>query len=111
MKGKSPGRAAEAAKGQSGKKPKTLRPLTATPEPTSMAGKAKAKAKDKRVEVRFSMPHSDYELIARLKETSKLNGQSVKKNELIRAGLRVLSAMPEGDLLAALAAVNPAKIR
>lgn len=57
----------------------------------------------------FSMPQSDFALIARLKETAKRNGQSFKKNELLRAGLRVLSAMPEGDLLATLAAVKSAK--
>lgn len=68
---------------------------------------AMVKTKKKTVVGRFSMPQSDFALIAQLKSTFKRNGRSVKKNELIRAGLRVLSALPEEELLSI--AMIPAK--
>ena len=109
MRVKTKSTAAKPANGRVSKKAKVLRPPAAAPAPTP--AKAKPEPKDKRVEGRFSMPKSDYALIAQLKAASKQNGHSVKKNEVIRAGLRALSAMPPDDLLRALAAINPAKVQ
>lgn len=67
------------------------------------------KTKPKRVRGSFSMPRSDYDLIASLKSNAIKQGRPVKKNELLRAGLRVLIALHEDDLRAALAAVQSDK--
>lgn len=103
--------ASKPAKARVGAKVKGLRPPAAAPAPMPAAAEAKPKPKDKRVEGRFSMPKSDYALIAQLKATSKQNGHGVKKNEVIRAGLRALCAMSHDDLLKALRAIKPAKDR
>jgi flagellar basal body-associated protein FliL len=44
----------------------------------------------------FTMPQSDYALIAALKE--KANGLHLKKSELLRAGLRLLSKLTAAQL-------------
>lgn len=44
----------------------------------------------------FTMPQSDYALIAALKE--KANGLHLKKSELLRAGLRLLSKLTVAQL-------------
>jgi hypothetical protein len=44
----------------------------------------------------FTMPQSDYALIATLKE--RVNGVHVKKSELLRAGLRLLSKLTAAQL-------------
>jgi hypothetical protein len=54
--------------------------------------------KRKRIHGSFSMPERDYALIAGLK--------AVKKNELLRAGLRALTAMNDDLLLAAVNALD-----
>lgn len=103
MKAKPKPRTSSSAKVRTSKEPKAPQSAIVAP--------AKSDTKDKRVEGRFSMPRSDYALIGQLKSTSKLLGRSVKKNELIRAGLRALSAMSADDLAAAVAAVQPIKRR
>lgn len=70
---------------------------------------APAPVKLKRIHGSFTMPQSDYALIAELKATSKQHGRSVKKNELLRAGLNALKALSPEALQAALAALQPAK--
>jgi hypothetical protein len=63
--------------------------------------------KRKRIHGSFSMPERDYALIAGLKARSKKRGRIVKKNELLRAGLRALTAMNDDLLLAAVNALDP----
>jgi hypothetical protein len=75
---------------------------------TAKASPAAAKpAKRKRIHGSFSMPEHDYALIAGLKARSKKRGRIVKKNELLRAGLRALTAMSDDLLQAALNALGP----
>jgi hypothetical protein len=70
-----------------------------------------ADAEEKRVHGRFSFPESDYELIAQLKSLAKKNGRLVKKNELLRAGLRSLRALHEEEFIAALALFKFSKVK
>lgn len=51
----------------------------------------KSAADDKVVRDSFTMPQSDYALIAELKEKAIAGGLHVKKSELLRAGLRLLA--------------------
>ena len=67
-----------------------------------------APVKGKRVHGKFSMPKADYALIDELKKLAKKNGQPVRKNELLRAGLRALRAMDALALRGAITAVRPA---
>jgi hypothetical protein len=47
----------------------------------------------------FTMPASDYDLIAHLKERCLKAGVSANKSEVVRAGLTALAAMSDSDLL------------
>jgi len=51
----------------------------------------KKSEKEKVVRDSFTMPQSDYALIAELKEKVLVDGLHVKKSELLRAGLRLLA--------------------
>ena len=70
-------------------KPASVKPV---PKPEKKHKKEK-KSGDKVKVVRdsFTMPQNDYALIAALKE--KANGAHLKKSELLRAGLRLLSKL------------------
>jgi hypothetical protein len=68
--------------------------------------KAKRARKDKAVRDSFTMPKSDYEKIAALRQKCLDAGVSVKKSELLRAGLRLLESAPSKRLLAAISAVE-----
>ncbi|WP_455204411.1 hypothetical protein [Kaarinaea lacus] len=46
----------------------------------------------------FSMPDSDYRLIAKLMKRSPAQSARTTKSELVRAGIRVLNAMDDDDL-------------
>nr|WP_244147052.1 hypothetical protein [Paraburkholderia bryophila] len=65
--------------------------------------------KDKVVRDSFTMPKSDYDKIASLKQKCLDAGVSVKKSELLRAGLLMLEAAAPKRLLAAVAAVEAVK--
>ena len=66
-----------------------------TPEP-------RHKAKDKLVRDSFTMPRSDFELIALLKERALTFKRPTKKSELLRAGLQALAALNQKQLQTAL---------
>jgi len=57
----------------------------------------------------FTMPRADYEKIAVLKQRCLDAGVAVKKSELVRAGLLLLTSEPAKRLLAAVKAVEPVK--
>ena len=63
--------------------------------------------KPKLVRDSFTMPQNDYALIAILKE--KANGAHVKKSELLRAGLRLLSNLTATQLNKAVADLEKIK--
>jgi hypothetical protein len=92
------------------KKPKRAAAVVeATPTGVAVEEKAKRVKKEKVVRDSFTMPKSDYEKIATLKQTCLDAGVSVKKSELLRAGLVLLEAASMKRLLAAVAAVETVK--
>jgi len=71
--------------------------------------KTKRQKKEKVIRDSFTMPKSDYEKIAALKQKCLEAGVSVKKSELLRAGLLMLEAAADKRLLAAVEAVETVK--
>lgn len=71
--------------------------------------KTKRAKKEKVVRDSFTMPKSDYEKIAGLKQKCLDAGVAVKKSELLRAGLLLLEGIPIDGLLEAIAAVETVK--
>jgi hypothetical protein len=57
----------------------------------------------------FTMPEGDYARIAELKRTCLAGGVSVKKSELLRAGLLALAALAPANLLAAIGTLENVK--
>lgn len=90
---------------------KSKRPVAAEAAPVSAPAEAKAKRskKDKVVRDSFTMPKSDYEKIATLKKKCLEAGVSVKKSELLRAGLLMLESAAPKRLLAAVSSVEAVK--
>jgi hypothetical protein len=71
--------------------------------------KARRAKKDKVVRDSFTMPKSDYAKIAELKQRCLEAGVSVKKSELLRAGLALLATAPVKRLLAAVSELDTVK--
>ncbi len=76
--------------------------------PVEVEGSAKAK-KPKLVRDSFTIPKNEYEAIASLKERALKQGVSIKKSELLRAGLMTLAFMPDAAFAKALAEVPTLK--
>ncbi len=73
---------------------------------------AEAPAKPKKpklVRDSFTIPKNEYEAIASLKERALKQGVSIKKSELLRAGLMTLAFMPDAAFAKALADVPTLK--
>ena len=85
-----------------GKKPKP-----AVAEQPAIAEVAKMRVK--LVRDSFTMPRDEFELIAKLKARAVDFKRPAKKSELLRAGLQVLAALPDKQLLDALEALRPLK--
>jgi len=81
----------------------------ATPADAAPEEKSKRAKKEKVVRDSFTMPKSDYAKIAHLKEACLEAGISVKKSELLRAGLLLLASVPIKQLLSAVSAVETVK--
>ena len=78
--------------------------------PVSVAVEAPAKAKKpKLVRDSFTIPKNEYEAIASLKERALKQGVSIKKSELLRAGLMTLAFMPDAAFAKALSDVPTLK--
>ncbi|MCX4161691.1 hypothetical protein NID80_09445 [Paraburkholderia megapolitana] len=91
---------------------KVAKPKTVAPEavaPASVEAKTKRVKKEKVVRDSFTMPKSDYEKIAALKQKCVEEGVAVKKSELLRAGLALLESVPTKRLLETIAAVETVK--
>jgi hypothetical protein len=80
-------------------------PITAAEPPHT----APALAHDKVIRDGFSMPASDYKLIAAIQARALTAGIGVTKSKILRAGLRVLDVMPVEQLKEVLAAVEDVK--
>lgn len=87
------------------KAPKPTKPVK-SPQVAQPQDKPK---KPKLVRDSFTIPKPEYEAIAALKLRAAKLGQTPKKSELLRAGLKALVAMGDAALLASLAAVPPIK--
>jgi hypothetical protein len=66
-------------------------------------------AKDKLVRDSFTIPASEYAVLAQLKQRSVALAQPAKKSEVLRAGLKALAALDDAALKAALAQVPTVK--
>lgn len=98
--------AAPVSAAKTGKAAKTAkatkaRPVVVAPEPKP--------AKVKLVRDGFTIPSDEYEALAVLKQRALKAAHPVKKSELLRAGLRLLSSLTDAAFLAALAAVPAIK--
>ncbi|MBX9870447.1 MAG: hypothetical protein K2X75_00480 [Burkholderiaceae bacterium] len=82
---------------------KTVKTVQAGPK--KKPAQAKAPKKIKRVRDSFAMPRDEYEVLGALKERTTKLGRPGKKSELLRAGLKLLAALNDKALLAALQAV------
>ncbi len=77
--------------------------------PAAPAPEKPAKARPKLVRDGFTMPESDFALIAALKGRALSARREIKKSELLRAGLHALAAMDDRALLAVLGQLQPLK--
>ena len=120
---------AKPAKSAAAKKPVARKPAakkvaaTKLPKPAKPDKKSKpavaeqpaiaevAKQRVKLVRDSFTMPRDEFELIAKLKARAVDFKRPAKKSELLRAGLQVLAALPDKQLLDALEALRPLKAR
>jgi DNA-binding transcriptional regulator YiaG len=68
--------------------------------------KVKKEAKIKVVRDSFTMPQSEYQKIADIKEACLKTGMHVKKSEVLRAGLQALTALSAAQLKSALAKLD-----
>ena len=72
-------------------------------------GKSTKPMKQKMVRDSFTLPETDYANLAILKSKCLENGVEVKKSELVRAGLCVLTKMTEAELIQAVNEVERLK--
>lgn len=108
---KAPAKKAPAKKAAVAVVAKTVAPVvpkTAAPIKAGRPDKA-PKVKAKLVRDSFTMPATDFELIAQLKDKALGFKRPTKKSELLRAGLQVLNGLSEARLKAALEALAPLK--
>lgn len=84
------------------------KPLAKAVVPTASEKVVKAK-KPKQIRDSFTMPKTEYAVLAELKERAASLTYSVKKSELLRAGIKALAAMTDANLLSALKAVPTIK--
>jgi hypothetical protein len=81
-------------------KPAAPQPEAATPTKAS---------KPKLVRDSFTFPKAEYELLAALKKRVMTSGHEVKKSELLRAGIALLSALDDAALVTAVGRVEKLK--
>ncbi|HEY3596230.1 MAG TPA: hypothetical protein VGL08_01750 [Paraburkholderia sp.] len=91
------------------KTPKAKQAAATASEKEMKEEKARRPKKDKVVRDSFTMPKSDYEKIAELKQRCLEAGVSVKKSELLRAGLDLLIASSAKRLVATIAELDAVK--
>jgi hypothetical protein len=110
-KRKAAAKAVEAATQAQGKaaKAKETSAASKAKEASTAEDKAKRAKKEKVVRDSFTMPKSDYEKIAVLKQKCLSQGVHVKKGELLRAGLQILEAATIEQLIGAVGAVETVK--
>lgn len=91
-------------------KPAPVAPeMSAATAAPAAAEKPAKPAKVRLVRDSFTMPESDFALVAVLKARALGQGRVAKKSELLRAGLQMLSQQDTAGLLAALERLQPIK--
>lgn len=92
-------------------KPAPVKAAPAKPEKKKKAKKTEGKNGDKQKVVRdsFTMPQSDYAMLASLKQSCLKTGLHVKKSELLRAGLHALGKLTAAQLKAAVGKLEQIK--
>jgi len=76
---------------------------------TTNAVKAEKPKKPKLVRDSFTIPKVEYVVLEALKQRAAKLTRSVKKSELLRAGIKVLATLPDADFLSALEKVPAIK--
>lgn len=108
------------ASAKAARQPAPRKATTAPQKKTEKAGRTaasrqaapeQAAKKIKRVRDSFSMPRDEYEVLGALKQRSAKLGRPGKKSELLRAGLKLLAALNDKALLAALQALPATKAK
>lgn len=74
-----------------------------TPAPAEKMLLPEKTKKAKMVRDSFAMPKAEYAALDELKQRAALLGRPLKKSELLRVGIKLLAALPDTRLLAALA--------
>ncbi len=109
----SPAAARRAAPGAAKASTKRVAASSKKPMPLPAAKPAASKLlkpkKIKLVRDSFTIPKLEYLMLDALKLRAVSLEKSVKKSELIRAGIKALAAMPDSQFLAAVKAVTPIK--
>lgn len=82
-------------------------PAAAAPKPA--APEVSKPAKLKLVRDGFTIPAGEYAVLGELKQRALAAGHPAKKSELLRAGIKLLAALTDKALLAALAKVPAVK--
>lgn len=90
-------------------KPVAVKVPAPAPAPKAAAPAKPPKIKAKLVRDSFTMPASDFALIAVLKDRALGFKRPTKKSELLRAGLQALAGLNSASLQAALNALAPLK--
>jgi hypothetical protein len=83
--------------------------VTVAAPPEARSGKLLKAKKSKLVHEDFTLPMLEYLMLETLKLRSSKLGSPVKKNVLVRAGIKALAAMSDGSFLAALKTVPSIK--
>lgn len=89
---------------------KPAAPSKAAPVAAKNGDKKAPKLRARLVRDSFTMPESDFALIAALKSRALAAKREAKKSELLRAGLQVLMALDSASLLVALGRLQPLKV-
>ena len=104
--------AAKASKPAAPKTTRAKRVAAAKPVKKAAAPKKPAKKHHKQKTIRdsFTMPENDYNFLASLKKKCLAGGVSVKKSELLRAGIQALAGMNLAALKRQLSKLDEIKI-
>lgn len=89
--------------------PKALRAKAPAEPRTVKAEKAVKAKKPKLVRDSFTIPKPEYTVLDELKQRAAKLARPAKKSEVLRAGIKALAALPDAELLAALATVPTIK--
>ena len=84
-------------------------PKTVTASPAKTSKKKDKPEKVKVVRDSFTIPKAEYVQIANMKKRAMALGVEIKKSELIRAGLQMISNLPDASFKKALSAVPALK--